>query len=174
MLSPHSQPLMCCRRACEAYHLLETKRGCQQTQMATQDVLHWSQELSKQHAWTAMRLDPFGKPGWFRQHYATHRGNFPTLDQLAVHQKHVKTCSWDRSSEARSSTSFLQGQSCAIQARRITVANRLMSHSYMQKQLVTLTGSKTALHTNGFFNSSSSCPEEICKFLLYTLQPYLL
>ena len=72
---------------------------------------------------------PFGKPGWFRECYATQRGNFPTLDQLAEHQKHVKTCSSDTSNEARSSTSFLQGRYCGIRAKRTTVLNRLMSHS---------------------------------------------
>lgn len=82
-----------------------------------------------QAACTNCRVFPFGKPGWFRECCATQRGNSSTLDQLAEHQKHVKTCSSDRSNEARSSTSFLQGQSWAIRAKRTTVLNRLMSHS---------------------------------------------
>lgn len=116
------------------------------------------------------RVVPFGKPGWFRECYATQRGHFSTLDQVAEHQKHVKTCSPDRSNEARSSTSLLQGRSCAIWVKRTTVLNRLMSHSNSKTTGHTGMRENTTLRAKFFSTTPHPRHRQISARLLYTLQ----
>lgn len=110
--SPHSLPQICCRGACEVQHLLETKHGCREPKQ--QYKMHFSRAslftVSEKSlctaAWTHPTKPPtqgarsspsdinchasFGKPACFKEYHCTQRSNFPTVDQLAEHQTHVK------------------------------------------------------------------------------------